>query len=104
MANADKGISEEEIKMFEKFFGKGEFSKEFNIDRILETLPDRIEIANEHTSLSQRMQVMRDICVMSRADGKANEAEHAVMDDIADQLGISRAFILQTLDQDCEPD
>ncbi|MGI9317460.1 MAG: M48 family metallopeptidase [bacterium] len=104
VANADKGISEGEIKMFEKFFGKGEFNKGLNIDRIVEALPERIKTANQQTSLTQRMQVMRDICVMSRADGKANDIERAVMDDIADQLGISRAFICQTLSQDCEPD
>ena len=104
VANADKGIGESEIKLFERFFGKGEFNKELNIDRIIETLPDRIKTANQQASLTQRMQVMRDICVMSRADGKANDVEREVMDDIADQLGISRAFNCQTLAQDCEPD
>ncbi|MEJ2176457.1 MAG: M48 family metallopeptidase [Gammaproteobacteria bacterium] len=104
VANADKGISESEIELFEKFFGKGEFNKGLNIDRILETLPDRIKTAKQQASLTQRMQVMRDICVMSRADGKANDIERTVMNEIADQLGISRAFICQTLAQDCEPD
>lgn len=104
VANADKGISEREVELFEKFFGKGEFNKGLNIDRIIEALPDRIKTAKQQTSLTQRMQVMRDICVMSKADGKANDIERAVMDDIADQLGISRAFICQTLEQDCEPD
>ena len=104
VANAEKGISESEIKLFEKFFGKGEFNKSLNIDRIIETLPDRIKTANQQTSSTQRMQVMRDICVMSRADGKANDVERVVMDDIADQLGIPRAFICQTLSQDCELD
>jgi len=104
VANADKGIGESEIKLFERFFGKGEFNKELNIDRIIETLPDRIKTANQQASLTQRMQVMRDICVMSRADGKANDVEREVMDDIADQLAISRAFNCQTLAQDCEPD
>ena len=104
VANADKGISESEVKLFEKFFGKGEFNKGLYIDRIIEALPDRIKTAKEQTSLTQRMQVMRDICVMSKADGKAHDAERGVMNDIADQLGISRAFICQTLEQDCEPD
>ena len=104
VANADKGISESEVEIFEKFFGKGEFNKGLNIDRIIEALPDRIKTAKEQISLTQRMQVMRDICVMSKADGKANDSERAVMDNIADQLGISRAFICQTLEQDCEPD
>lgn len=104
VANADKGISDSEIELFEKFFGKGEFNKGLNIDRIIETLPHRIKTAKQQASLTQRMQVMRDICVMSRADGKANDIERAVMNEIADQLGISRAFICQTLSQDCEPD
>ena len=104
VANAARGISEAEIELFEKFFGKGEFNESLNIDRIIETLPDRIETANQQASSSQRMQVMRDICVMSRADGKANDVERAVMDDIADQLGIPRALICQTLAQDCELD
>ena len=104
VANAEQGIGESEIKLFEKFFGKGEFDKGLNIERIIETLPDRIKTANQNASLTQRMQVMRDICVMASADGKANDVERAVMDDIADQLGISRAFICQTLAQDCEPD
>jgi len=104
VANAARGISEAEIELFEKFFGKGEFNESLNIDRIIATLPDRIETANQQASSSQRMQVMRDICVMSRADGKANDVERAVMDDIADQLGITRAFICQTLAQACELD
>jgi len=104
VANAEKGISKSEIKLFEKFFGKGEFNKSLNIDRIIKTLPDRIKTANQQASSTQRMQVMRDICVMSRADGKANDVERVVMDDIADQLGIPRAFICQTLAQDCELD
>jgi predicted Zn-dependent protease len=33
VANADKGISESEIELFEKFFGEGEFDKDLNINR-----------------------------------------------------------------------
>ncbi len=104
VANVDREIDESEIKVFEKYFGKGEFSEDLNLDRIIKTLPDRIKIANAQATQSQRMQVMRDICVMSMADANVTEAERSVMDDIADQLGISQAFICQTLAQDCELD
>lgn len=104
VANAENGIDENEIEVFEKFFGKGEFGKDLDIERILQALPDRIETANRHASLTQRMQVMRDICVMSRADGRVGEAERRVLDDIAARLGISAAFVCQTLEQDCELD
>ena len=60
--------------------------------------------ANQQASDTQRMQVMRDMCVMSRASGKATAAERAVLDEIAHKLGISAAFVCQTLAQDCEPD
>ncbi len=104
VANSDASISESEIEVFEKFFGKGEFREALDLERIVETLEDRIEGANEHASLTQRMQVMRDICVMSMADGGASDVERGVLNDIADRLGISRAFICQTLAQDCELD
>ncbi len=104
VANADAGISDSEIAVFEKFFGKGEFHESFDLDRIVETLGDRIESANDHASPTQRMQVMRDICLMSMADGGASDAERELLNDIADRMGISRAFICQTLEQDCELD
>lgn len=104
VANAYNGISKDEIEVFEQFFGKGEFNKSLDIERIIETLADRIEQTNKMASETQRMQVMRDMCVMSRASGKATDTERVVLDDIARQLGISPAFICQTLAQDCEPD
>ncbi|MDJ0780170.1 MAG: M48 family metallopeptidase [Gammaproteobacteria bacterium] len=104
VASADAGISDSEIEVFEKFFGKGEFRDALDLERIVATLADRIEAANQHASSTQRMQVMRDICLVSMADGGASEAERVVLNDLADRLGISRAFICQTLEQDCQLD
>ena len=104
VARADQDIGEREIKVFEDFFGKGEFSEELNIDRIAEALPNRIQVAVEQTSLTQRMQVLRDLCVVSMADGNSSSEERVVLDDLADQLGIARSFICQTLAQDCNLD
>jgi len=104
VATADGEISEKEKKAFEKFFGKGELNKGLNFDRIVEVLPDRAKRACEHASISQRMQVLRDICVISQADDHAGDVERAVLDSIADQLEVPRAFVCQTLSQDCEPD
>ena len=104
VANADDGISKAEVEVFEKFFGRGEFNKDLNIDRIIETLEGRIKQANEQTADTQRMQVMRDICVMSKASGKTTIKERALLDQISIKLGISPAFVCQTLEQDCEPD
>ena len=104
IADADGEISQEEIEVFEKFFGKGEFSDRLNIEGIKRTLPDRIKKMGELTSMSQKMQVMRDLCVISRASGRRNDSERAALNDIADRLGVSRSFICQSIDHSVEPD
>jgi len=50
------------------------------------------------------MQVVRDLCVIAMADDEVNDAELNVLNTIADGLGISRTFVCQTIEQDCEPD
>lgn len=50
------------------------------------------------------MQVMRDLCTMSRASGHTTEAERDVMNEIADKLDVPRSFICQALEQNIEPD
>ena len=104
VANAEGGIGDDEIEVFEKFFGKGEFKEDLDIERIVDALADRIESANRQTSQTQRMQVMRDICMVSQADGSTGGAERRVLDDIADRLGLSKIFICQILDQELELD
>ncbi len=104
VANADGNVSENEIAAFEKFFGKGEFDRGLDIPRTVESLEDRIESANVAASQPQRMQVLRDICIVAAADGCAGDAGRRVLDTIADGLKVSRAFVSQTLAQDCEPD
>ena len=58
VADADGGISKDEIAVFEKFFGKGEFNKSLDIARIKGQLAQRIRKMNQLTSSTQRMQVL----------------------------------------------
>ncbi len=104
VSDASGGISKKEIATFEKFFGKGKFKSGLNIERIKEELAQRISKCNELTSITQRMQVMRDLCVISRADGQTSKKERAVLDSIADGLEISRKFICQCMDKEIELD
>jgi hypothetical protein len=43
VAATSDGVSDEEIKVFEQFFKKGDFSDKLDIDRIRQELPSRIE-------------------------------------------------------------
>jgi len=103
VANASDGISKEEIKVFEEFFGDNEFNG-LKIEQLIATLDDRIKTAKEMTSMPKLMQVMRDLCTMARASGEPTAPERDVMNMIADKLDVPRSFICQSLAHEVEPD
>ena len=98
VADASNGISEQELELFAKFFGKYAFSDKLDISKIKETIPHRIKDVIEQASEPQRMQVLHDLCTMSQADGGVTEAERAELENIAKGLGIPSTFICQSLD------
>ena len=104
VANASDGIGEEEVKIFEKFFGEGEFSTSLDIERLIDDLANRTEKALEFTNALQRMQVLRDLCLVAEASGEVTEEELTVLEQIATQVKISPRFIHQTISQQVEPD
>jgi len=104
IASASGGVSDKEIEVFEQFFQKGDFSDKLNVERIREDLSSRIERVNQQTTHSQRMQVLRDLCLIAKAEGKATDEERAVLYQIADGLQLSRNFVCQSLELECEPD
>lgn len=95
VADASNGISEEEIKAFEAFFGKYSFSDKLDISRTKATLPKRMEETRVRASQTQCMQIVRDLCVIAEADGKVSRVERDVIENIATCLGISTAFVDQ---------
>ena len=104
VANADGNISEEEVAIFEKFFGKGAFSDSLNLDALQSDLDDRITQVREMASTPQAMQVLRDLCLVARAEGRISQVETDVLNEIADGLGVAREFVCQSLDSEFEPD
>lgn len=104
VAASSDGVSEEEIKVFEQFFKKGDFSDKLDIKRIRQELPSRIERVCQQTTESQRIQVLRDICLIAKAEGRTTPAERAILDNIADGLDVSRNLVCETIDREYEPD
>ncbi len=104
VADASDGISEKEVEVFEKFFGRDSFSDKFSVEKIKEELANRIAAVKQVASVTQRMQVLRDLCVVARAEGPVVEAERMTLDQIADGLEIPRSFICQSTESNPEPD
>ena len=104
VADATNGITEIELEVFAKFFGKYAFTDKLDIDKIKQTLDHRIAEVKDRTSEPQRMQVLHDMCTMAQADGGITEQERAELEQVADGLGIPRSFICQSLDSNKEFD
>ncbi|MFK8030417.1 MAG: M48 family metallopeptidase [Gammaproteobacteria bacterium] len=104
VADAADGISEKEIAVFEQFFGRDSFNDRLSVEKIKEELPNRMSAVKEAASVTQRMQVLRDLCIVARAEGPINEAERATLDQVADGLEISRSFICHSTEGSVEPD
>ena len=96
-------ISDKEKEMFEKFFGQNTLD-DLDTDKTIEVLQGRIDSALENTSLAQRMQVMRDLCCIARADGRVQHKECSLLIDIAAKLGIGEFFVSRTLEEMAELD
>jgi len=69
-----------------------------------ELLPKRIEAAREKTSLSQRMQVVRDLCLVAGVEQPVAEAESRLLEDIAKGLELPADFVTQCLEASPELD
>ena len=104
VADASDGISDEERKIFEDFFGKHSLSDKLDITKLKSELPERIKQTNEVTSVPQRMQVIRDLCQVCKADNHTTDAERTVLCDIASQLQVPTLFVNKSLDADTELD
>lgn len=104
VADATDGISKEEEKVFEQFFGEGALSEKLDLEKVKAELEERIANTRDAASHGQCTQVVRDLCIVARADGHASIEEREVIDTIAAGLGLSSTFVSCQLEGECELD
>ena len=100
VANARDGIGEEEKAILKEYMGESFSLDVLNIDKLIDTLPKRISSVKQHASITQRMQVVRDLSVVARAEGGITDNELLVLYAIADGLEIPRSLVTHILDGD----
>ena len=97
VADATGEISDEEIEAIEGLLGEGKVSRRLSVEALREDLPKRIIAVNEVAPPSRRAQLLRDLCLIARADEHADDAECAVLHDIARQLGLPAELVDQAV-------
>ena len=101
VATAAGGVTEAAIEELERLLGLGSMPPELKPEAILADLPSRIESVRDHVPLLRRAQVIRDLCVIARADGHITEEEIDVIREIAGSVGVDLDVVNSTLDAAC---
>lgn len=104
VATADSELGDDETAVLEKFFDDELDVSKLKPARLRQVLPARIEAVRVQASISRRMQVVRDLCVIARADGEIGAPELKVLREICRGLDISCSFVLQRVEDSIELD
>ncbi len=104
VADARDGISKEEKEVVQSFFGDGFDIDQLDSEKLRQTLPRRIKMTREQASVAQRMQVIRDLCLVARAENDTSREEVAVLNEVAAGLEVPESFVIECLEQDVELD
>ena len=104
VADADEGVSDKEQKALEDFLEDGFALEKLDPERLRELLPKRVEAVREKASLSQRMQVVRDLCLVAGVEQPVAQAESRLLNKIARGLELPGDFVTQCLEASPELD
>jgi tellurite resistance protein len=104
VGNANGEMGDEEVEIFEQFFGSGAFSDGLDLEALEASLDDRIEQVRAQVGAAQCMQVMRDLCLVARAEGHTTFQEREVLERIAAGLGLAGEFVDQAFCSEFDPD
>lgn len=104
VANARDGISESEKSVLKEFMGDGFSPDALNVDKLISALPKRIEAVKSRASITQRMQLIRDLSVVARAEGAISDSELIVLYAIADGLDVPKTMVLHLQDGNADLD
>ena len=93
IAGADGDIARPELDMVTELLGPGSVPADVNLDAIRETLAQRITDVVQTVPRLRRVQIVRDLCVIANADNRVTRAERAIINDIAERLGVDPAQV-----------
>jgi tellurite resistance protein len=93
IASASGRIDPAAIAALEGLLGPGSVPPDLKPEVLRADLPDRIAAMNRVVPALRRGQVIRDLCVIARADGRVDEKEMALLYEIAAAVGVDRDLV-----------
>ena len=97
VAAASDGIDPAERSALERFLGKDGLPEQPNVAALLGVLDERAREVARLAPLFRRRQLVRDLCIVARADGRVDEAERALLDRVAQLVGVPSLAVDEAL-------
>ena len=97
VAAASGKVEEKALAELERLLGPGSLPFEIKPEVIRRDLPARVDFVKRTVPPLRRAQVIRDLSVVARADGRLREAEVRVLQEIAAAIGIDASLVEQTI-------
>jgi hypothetical protein len=104
IADTCGGITEDEKKIIESYFGQGALGPSLDFERLKATLDERLSEAVKLVGPARRAQVFRDLVLVARADAEVSPAERAELDRIGHGLELGECLMVQLIEQHVELD
>ena len=104
IANAYEGISKKERDILKRYLGETYSLDTLDPERLKEDLPRRTAEVKNRVNQAQRMQVLRDLCVVATTEKPISDAERDLLNHIASELEVPVGFVVQCLESDIELD
>jgi tellurite resistance protein len=96
IAAASGDIEERALHALEELMGPGSIPPVLNPEALRADLPGRIEATKRTVPPLRRAQVIRDLCLIARADGRVDEKEMNLLFEIAAAVGVDRDLVTCT--------
>lgn len=93
LADCSGGIVESEIEALEEFLGDGTVTKALKVEALRADLDSRVRDAVERASPGHRVQVLRDLSLIARADGSVDHTERQLLLELAKSLELSQNVV-----------
>ena len=93
IAAAHDGVIRAESRAMESLLGPSGLPKADSVDALRADLPRRLSDVTRHARSSRRLQLIRDLVLIARADGEIHTEELAILHTVTDGLNVDRALL-----------
>ena len=97
LADVSRGVSSQELEALRDLLGPGSVPAQVDIDRLRPLLDDRLQAVKAKVRPTRRVQLLRDLATIARADSPIHKKERAMMVQIAATIEVDSLLLDRVL-------